>query len=108
MFMPKQSQHIKLASNLSLAWDIESKRMLIIDSDNNVTASFAPERVYNDSVVTNTAQSHIQFKDRSNNPIGEIGDKRGDISFDTEDIFVCVEDYDGVTNIWKRADLTDI
>lgn len=107
--MPKQSQHIKLASNLSLIWDVESKRLMLTDSDNNLTVVFAPEKIVNDSLVTNNALTHIQFKDISGNPNGIAGDKRGDICFDTEDIFVCVEDYtDGLTPIWRRADLTDI
>lgn len=108
MFMPKQSQHIKLASNLSLVWDVESNRLMLTDSDNNLTLVFAPEKVINDSLITNNAKSHLQFRDAGSNPIGDSKDKRGDICFDTEDIFVCVEDYDGVTAIWKRADLTDI
>ena len=106
--MPKQSQHIKLASNLSLIWDIESKRLLLTDSDNNLTAVFAPERIIEDSYVTNKSKTHIQFRDISSNPYGDKGDKRGDICFDLEDIFVCVEDWDGTSIIWRRADLTDI
>ena len=106
--MPKQTKHIKLASDLSLAWDPDSKRMLLIDSENTVTAVFAPEKIIDDAVISNTAKSHIKFKDISNNPNGEVGDKRGDICFDTEDIFVCVENYNGSTAIWKRADLTNI
>ena len=108
MFMPKQSKHIKLASDLSLVWDVESKRLMIVDADNNVSAVFAPEKIINDTVISNTAKSHIQFRDVSSNSIGEQGDSRGDICFDTEDIFVCVEDYNGISAIWKRADLTDI
>ena len=106
--MPKQSQHIKIAANLSLIWDVETSRLILVDSDNNVTAVFAPEKIINDSLITNAGSSHIQFRDVSNNPIGEQGDRRGDICFDTEDIFVCVEDYNGSTPIWRRADLTDI
>lgn len=108
MFMPKQSQHIKLASNLSLVWDVESQRLMLVDSENTLTVVLATEKVINDALVTNTAKSHIQFRDVSGNPNGEPGDKRGDICFDTEDIFVCVEDYNGTTPIWRRADLTDI
>jgi hypothetical protein len=108
MFMPIQSKHIKLANDLSLVWDVESKRMLLVDSTNTVSAIFVPEKIINDAVISNTAKSHIQFRDKSSNPLGEPGDKRGDICFDTEDIFVCVEDYNGSTAIWKRADLTDI
>ena len=106
--MPKQSQHIKLASNLSLIWDVETQRLMLVDSDNNLTMVFAPEKIINDALITNTAKTHLQFRDVSGNAIGEPGDKRGDVCFDTEDIFVCVEDYDGASIIWRRADLTDI
>ena len=106
--MPKQSQHIKLADNLSLVWDVESKRLMLVDSENTLTVVLAVEKVISDALVTNTAKTHLQFRDVSGNAIGEPGDKRGDVCFDTEDIFVCVEDYNGSTVIWRRADLTDI
>lgn len=38
-------------------------------------------------------------------PLGKAGDKNGDIATDGEYIYIAHSDYDGVTNIWTRAQL---
>jgi hypothetical protein len=38
-------------------------------------------------------------------PIGKIGDKKGDLASDGSYLYYCVANYDGETNIWKRASL---
>jgi len=37
---------------------------------------------------------------------GNIGDVAGKIAWDTNFVYVCTADYDGVTNIWKRTPIT--
>lgn len=39
-------------------------------------------------------------------PVGSDGDKRGDWSYDVDYVYVCVNDYDGASDIWKRSPLT--
>ena len=38
--------------------------------------------------------------------IGEIDDQIGDIAIDENFIYYCTQDFDGVTNIWKRSPLS--
>lgn len=38
--------------------------------------------------------------------IGVQGDRTGAVAFDSTYLYLCVADYDGTTNIWKRVTLT--
>lgn len=46
-----------------------------------------------------------QVINRTPTRIGAVGDKAGTIAVDDNYIYVCTADYDGVSNIWKRAAL---
>jgi len=35
--------------------------------------------------------------------VGQIGDEIGMYAFDTDWFYVCIENYDGSTSIWRRA-----
>lgn len=39
---------------------------------------------------------------------GQAGDKAGMICWDSSAIYVCIADYDSVSNIWKKASLTSV
>ena len=39
--------------------------------------------------------------------VGSLGDKKGDIAIDENYIYFCVKDFDGVSKIWKRTELTE-
>lgn len=107
--MANQSRSFKLASDLSMTWDVISSRLMLVDTSVNKTYIFTPTNIIDDAYPTNDAKSvNIKFRDVSNDPVGQPGDKRGDMCTDTEDLFMCVEDYDGITSIWRRANLNDI
>jgi hypothetical protein len=37
--------------------------------------------------------------------IGQIGDEPGMYAFDTNWFYICIDEYDGSTSIWRRATL---
>jgi len=49
----------------------------------------------------NTLSSHVPAS-----TTGVLGDVKGMTAFDTGYIYVCTADYDGVTAIWKRTEIT--
>jgi hypothetical protein len=38
-------------------------------------------------------------------PIGAVGDKEGDVAWDSNFFYVCINNYDGISNIWRRTPL---
>lgn len=52
-----------------------------------------------------TNPNPIAQEDIPSSPIGKAGDKKGAIATDGEHMYIATADYDGVTNIWKRASL---
>jgi len=38
--------------------------------------------------------------------IGSSGDQEGDLAFDSDHLYVCFQDYDGSSQIWKRIALS--
>jgi len=39
-------------------------------------------------------------------PVGSSEDLKGDVAIDENFIYYCVKDYDGISNIWKKSELT--
>lgn len=52
--------------------------------------------VVDDSISISTSKTPLTSK-------GAAGDKAGMIAWDSNYIYVCVVNYDGITNIWKRS-----
>lgn len=52
--------------------------------------------IVDDSVTINTSKTPASS-------VGEAGDKAGMIAWNASYIYVCTANYDGTTNIWKRA-----
>lgn len=106
--MPKQSQHLKLTNNISLVWDPESLRLMLIDSENETTNVFVPEHVVNDSISVNNGKS-VNLQVRSTDSFGQAGDKQGDMCVDTDNMYICIADYtDGNNAIWRKIPLLEI
>ena len=38
--------------------------------------------------------------------IGSSGDQEGDLAFDSTHLYVCFQDYDGSSEIWRRVTLS--
>lgn len=46
------------------------------------------------------------LKDVPVNPLGSLGDKKGDVAMDATWLYICVEDFtDNTSNIWQRIEL---
>lgn len=52
--------------------------------------------IVDDSITINTSKTPITSR-------GSAGDKAGMVAWNSNYIYVCVANYDGSTNIWKRA-----
>lgn len=52
--------------------------------------------IVDDSVTINTSKTPVSS-------VGATGDKAGMIAWDSNYIYVCTANYNGTTNIWKRA-----
>ena len=52
-------------------------------------------------LIDNVTQKRITLGTPST-PIGSVNDQEGNLFWDDSYLYVCVADYDGVTNIWKR------
>lgn len=55
-----------------------------------------------DSTVQNTAWSGGRVVANPASSIGTPSDLSGDISFSSDYLYYCTQNYDGITNIWKR------
>jgi hypothetical protein len=58
--------------------------------------------VFPDSTTQSTAWSGGRVVSNPTTSIGLSGDKLGDISFSSTHLYYCTQNYDGVSNIWKR------
>jgi hypothetical protein len=56
--------------------------------------------IVDDSLTINTSKTPTTS-------VGATGDKAGMIAWDGNYIYVCTTDYDGSSNIWKRAEIGD-
>jgi hypothetical protein len=56
-------------------------------------------------VVIQDDRMVIRFSQTPISAVGISGDSAGMVSWDASYIYVCVSNYDGSTNIWKRAAL---
>jgi len=83
--------------------------------------SFADTGVYHYEFWTDDGGTTVFIEDKTQNKTnvnigsvrtptaaGSVGDKAGDIIFDREFLYVCLNDYDSSTIIWKRVALTDL
>lgn len=56
--------------------------------------------VVDDSITVTTSKTPTTC-------MGASGDKAGMIAWDASYIYICITDYDGVSNIWKRVAIGD-
>jgi len=58
---------------------------------------------------TNDNFAELYSRIRSTVPttnLGSPGDTAGDLAFDSSNLYVCFQDYDGSSEIWKRTTLS--
>jgi len=55
----------------------------------------------------NSNFNEIYFQDVPASPAGQVGDTQGMLAVDEQYLYVCVNDYDDSTVIWKRIQLAD-
>lgn len=68
------------------------------NSKSSILMAFDNDRVYLNS-ITNITNKTITAS------LGQEGDIKGDISVDADFVYYCTQDFDGVSNIWKRCNL---
>lgn len=56
--------------------------------------------------LTDQQKSAVAVSYTPSTPIGAAGDTAGLITYDSDHIYVCVSNYNGVTQIWRRATVT--
>ena len=86
-------------------------------SDNN-TITFDELGTYHFEFWTDDNGTTIHIEDKSRNNasavsktpigVGVVGDRAGDIAFDSDYIYICTGVYDGSTVIWKKSALSAI
>lgn len=79
--------------------DISDNQIEAVNSNGNI--ELMPNAagrviVVDDSITINTSKTPATS-------IGTAGDKAGMIAWNSNYIYVCTANYDGTTNIWKRA-----
>jgi hypothetical protein len=88
-----------------------------LTSSNN-TITFSETGTYHFEFWTDDGGTNVHIEDKSRNNanavsktptgVGAVGDRPGDLAFDTSYIYVCTGEYDGSTVIWKKSALSAI
>lgn len=79
--------------------DISNNQIEALNTNGNIELvpnSAGSVVVVDDSITINASKTPITSQ-------GSVGDKAGMIAWNSNYIYVCVANYDGSTNIWKRA-----
>jgi len=77
-------------------------------SDNNIEATNtdgAINLIPNGTGMVTIARGNLRIVENNvpASSIGAVGDQKGEIAWGSDFIYVCIGNYNGVTQIWKRA-----
>jgi len=81
---------------------------LILDPNGSGTLSVTSDATINGVHTANNLKAtgnriHIDTAYTPTSAVGAAGDSKGDIAYDTNYIYLCTANYDGIASIWKRV-----
>lgn len=97
---------INTNGNLNIPGYNKNAESYIITSDTTIYLKLVSSDGVNFILLCDLASSSKLYTPLS--AIGSPGDTDGTISHDSNYFYVCVGNYDGITNIWKKISLTSV